>query len=373
MEPCSTAGLSPCSDCCGKSGVGAGNVSGGGSGAAGIAGVPQDSLTGEMIALEFGQDYDERPEEYEAAAGFIRMMGSPEDRARAARSWSVGIAERDFEKQVMHDVDLIEGEVAQPEDMEAIEVMVFTKADGAIRRAYRDQIAETLSDRAEGMGIYEQLDHLDRKSLSDAMADRLEESGCVPWLSPKVRETLSYGMETPGLRLAFDDACDTLAFRRGVLPESMPVASMMTDLGSDGMANGQNAPEGSISLVEDTGVQDFPLIRAVNGHLVPTEYGDGFDVGDVVTYDAGWSMTLPHFAFVVRRTPKMIETIDLPTVNTSSDMYGQTGSKRPVPAIDLSGDWPRKKSRMRKGGSFSIDGHWTHPWDGGSQYFDYMD
>ena len=105
-EACGTEGLSPCSDCCGRAGAGAsarGEIS------PGIAGVPQEAITGEMIACEYGQDYDANPGEYDNAAGFIRLMGSASDRAQAARALAVGVAERDFEREVMEGVDLIEG------------------------------------------------------------------------------------------------------------------------------------------------------------------------------------------------------------------------------------------------------------------------
>lgn len=366
-EACGTEGLTPCSDCCGGAGR---SASARGELTPGIAGVPQEAVTGEMLAFEYGQDYDANSQEYENAAGFIRLMSSADDRARAARAVATGIAERDFEQRVMRDVDLIEGEVAMPDDVEAIETMVFQQADGALRTAYRQQIAE---GGAPDPDDPHSTARFDRAAVAESMADRLEESGCVPWLSQDMRATLSYMMETRDLQESFDEACSILESRRGILPEHLPVATTVSDIGQDGMVNGQSVPDGRLTIVQDDGTHQFPQIMTVGRRLEPTNYGDGFDVGDVVTYDAGWSMTLPHFAFVMRRTPKMIETIDLPTVVTSSDVYGQIGSKRPVGVIDLSQDYPTKRSRMRKGGGFSIDGHWTHPWDGGDRHYDYMD
>lgn len=365
MEPCSTEGLEPCTDCCGRAGAAA---KAGGAISPGIAGVPQEAITGEMLACEYGQDYLVHAAEYDNAASFIKLMGSAEDRARAARALSVGMAERDFEQRVMRDVDLIEGEVAMPEDVEAITAMVYSHADGAIRNAYRQQIREGLIPEQMGAG-----DRIDEGALGETIADRLEESGCVPWLSQSMREEISYGLMPIQLQRAFDRACSSLETRRGILPEHLPVATFVSDAGQSGMSDGQQAPDGRISIVQDSGTQEFPQITVVGKRLEPTNYGDGFDVGDIVTYDSGWSMTLPHFAFVMRRTPKTIETIDLPTVDTSSDVYGQIGSKRPVGIIDLSQNFPLKKSRMRKHGGFSIDGHWTHPWDGNSSNFNYMD
>lgn len=367
-EACGTEGLSPCSDCCGKAGAGA---SARGEMVPGIAGVPQEAITGEMIAFEYGQDYDTSPEQYDNAARFIAMMSSADDRARAARAFAMGVAERGFEQEVMYGVDLIEGEVALPDDVEAIEAMTASRADEAVRTAYRQAIAEGLVPDPTAPRDVPQ-PGFDRQSLAESIADRLEESGCVPWLSRSLRESLSYNMGPGGLRDAFDDACSLLEARRGVLPEHLPVATTLSDIGEDGMANGQDAPDGKLEIVQGEG-QRFPWITAVGRKLNPTHYGDGFDVGDIVTYGVGWNMTLPHFAFVMRRTPKMIETIDLPTVSTPSDGYGQVGTKRPVGVIDLSKTYPTKKSRMRKSGSFSIDGHWTHPWDGDDQDFDYMD
>lgn len=376
-ESCSTAGLSPCSDCCGRDGLPKSDVTGGGSGAAGIAGVPQEAITGEMLANEFGQDYDESATELDNAASFIRLMSSAEDRERAARAVAVGMAERDFEQRVMQDVDLIEGEVAMPDDVEAIEAIVRMETEDAIRTAYREQarLRQELGTDALDPDSGPLTDEA-HYQLTQAVADRLEEKGVVPWLSPSIRERISNALDTPVSRTlaeAFDGACTALEFRRGILPDEMPVATMATEIGSGAIqAGGQDAPEVSV-LDEDDGIQRFDRISAVNGDLRPTDYGDGFDVGDVVTYNSGYSMILPHFAFVVRRTPKMIETIDLPTVDTSTDGYGQMGYKRPVGIIDLSLGYPTKKSRMRKGGSFSIDGHWTHPWEGDSKHYDYMD
>ena len=352
-------------------------MTGGGSGAAGIAGVPQDAITGEMLANEFGQDYDENAAELDNAANFIKLMSSSEDRAKAARAVAVGMAERDFEQQVMRDVDLIEGEIAMPEDVEAIEAMVRVETEDAIRTAYQEQ--ERLQKELGTNAFDPKLGPLTGEGyywLTQAVADRLEEKGVVPWLSPSMRERISNALDTPvsrPLAEAFDGACTALEFRRGILPDEMPVATMTTEIGSEAIrSGGQDAPEVSV-LDRDDGMQHFDKISAVNGNLKPTDYGDGFDVGDVVTYNSGYSMILPHFAFVVRRTPKMIETIDLPTVDTSTDGYGQMGYKRPVGVIDLSLGYPTKKSRMRKGGSFSIDGHWTHPWEGDSKQYDYMD
>ena len=120
-------------------------------------------------------------------------------------------------------------------------------------------------------------------------------------------------------------------------------------------------------------IQEFENINIVGGNLPKTWYGDGFDVGDIVTYDVGYSMILPHFALIVRRTPCMIETIDLPTISIGSD--GFEGVKRPVSDIHIDSIRAREKrrTRMGKNGSFSIGGHWTRKWDGRNRDFCYLD
>lgn len=369
-EPCSTEGLEPCTDCCcvrdGSSLSEGGPAGGMGAGTAAIMTVPPEALTGEMIAVEFGQDYEVHKGEYDAFAAALATMDDDAERARLAKGIAITTAERDFDAALRERVDLIEGEVPQDRHMPAINAIVTATATAAVLGAYSDHVGSVPTD-AEW--------RVDPAMLAGEMADRLEESGCYPWFSETARDSVSFALPEEA-HLAYDSACAMLEFRRGVMRGDIPLARAATEIGERAMSGGQSAPEGRIEIVDepaDTGIQQFDRIGVVNGELQPTSYGDGFDVGDVVYYNAGWSMILPHFALVVRRTPKMIETIDLPTVDTSTDGYGQMGHKRPVDVVDLSEERRRTKNRMNKSGTFSVDGHYTRPWDGESKDYDYMD
>lgn len=377
-EPCAAAGLAPCSDCCGahrKHPTERCIDSGGCSGVPGVEGVPRDAITGELLACEAGQDYDSNRDEYDAAAGLIRLMHSPKERAIAARGIAIGIAERDFTDALIRKLDLIEGEVATKRHVEQIVSTVSSTVRQAIAQAWEEQYLEQEGKAPESLDIKgwpppgpeAEESYL---MLLEAVADRIEETGVTPWLTRSMCEGLSHTLGDSEFEVLVGSYN---VVRRRNLNLFLPVMTDVTDAGIVAIAKGQAAPEPPEQLVAKPPIQDFPQISIVNGHLDPTSYGDGFDVGDIVTYDAGWSQTIPHFAFVVRRTPKTIETIDLPTTVTSHDGYGQVGTLRPVDVLDMSVARPRQKSVMRKDGSFSIDRRWTHPWDGGDRHFDYMD
>ena len=118
--------------------------------------------------------------------------------------------------------------------------------------------------------------------------------------------------------------------------------------------------------------QKFDRITTYGKTLDRTDYADGYNVGTIVTYDVGWSMSLPKFALIVRRTPKMIETVVLPTTKQASDGYGFTGHEAPVSRIFVPERVQTRRTRMGKHG-FSVDGHYTKIWDGSPQWYDHMD
>ena len=119
--------------------------------------------------------------------------------------------------------------------------------------------------------------------------------------------------------------------------------------------------------------QKFPRITTYGKELVRTDYTDGYNVGTVVTYNVGYSMSIPKFALIVRRTPKMIETVVLPTTREASDGYGFTGHERPVTRVLVPEGVKGKRTRMGKGGSFSVEGHYTRIWEGESRWYDFLD
>lgn len=96
-------------------------------------------------------------------------------------------------------------------------------------------------------------------------------------------------------------------------------------------------------------------------------YEDGFNVGEIVTWDAGWSMILPHFGRITRRTPAMIVVKEL-CQHRDSDRYGQTGTCVPIDT----GTGRIYRARLGKYG-FKVDGHYAHVWGGEPLTFDFMD
>lgn len=383
-EACSADGLSPCSDCCGRQGASGADVAGGGAPVAGIAGVPQDAITGDMIAMEYGLDYDSNSGICDTAAQMLREIDSSESRARFARKVAVDLAETNRHNEIV-------GYVHQ----------TFSSGPfaGVDPDARVDAIAATyMTDAmADAQKRWQSGDDGRGRSLDEVIADTLEEGGYYPFLTPSGRErTRRMAYYELDLAEAFDGACEILRQRREPVPQDIIGGNEASTTGAAATATGLSAPEIDLDIteqrmpeqrkprktpsteavlqeVEDTSFQQFDKIATVGRQLKPTDYGDGFDVGDVVTYDVGWSMSLPHFALIVRRTPKMIETIDLPTVSIPADQYGQYGTKRPVDVVNLAEEHPTRRTRMGKGGSFSIERHWTHPWDGRGQTYDYMD
>ena len=116
----------------------------------------------------------------------------------------------------------------------------------------------------------------------------------------------------------------------------------------------------------------FAHITTYGKELVPTDYADGYNVGTVVDYNVGYTMSLPKFALIIRRTPKMIETVVLPTTKRGTDGYGQQGYEKPVARVYVPEGVRGVRSRMGKHG-FNVNGHLTHIWGGDEKWFDHMD
>ena len=77
--------------------------------------------------------------------------------------------------------------------------------------------------------------------------------------------------------------------------------------------------------------QQFANIAIIGDRLVPTSYGDGFDAGDVLTYDVasrnGRYGTDPHFALVVARKGNEITLLALNTVSRAEDLDERIGTR----------------------------------------------
>lgn len=103
--------------------------------------------------------------------------------------------------------------------------------------------------------------------------------------------------------------------------------------------------------------QRFAHISVIGEHLAPTAYGDGYDAGDVLVYDAmpaGDDVAIdPHFALVVSRDGDSIQLLALATVSHADDIDGRSGtraaadaaivlpeSRRPVIPIEEACCWP---------------------------------
>ena len=119
--------------------------------------------------------------------------------------------------------------------------------------------------------------------------------------------------------------------------------------------------------------QTFSRVTTFGKRLDRTDYADGYNVGTVVTYDVGYTMSLPKFALIVRRTPKMIETVVLPTIKEPTDGYGFQGHERPITRVMVPDGIKGRRTRMGKGGAFSVDGHYTKIWEGESRWYDHLD
>lgn len=92
--------------------------------------------------------------------------------------------------------------------------------------------------------------------------------------------------------------------------------------------------------------------------------------GDIVCWDSGWSMCLPHFAKVIRRTRCMLVVEELQSYSVLDDGYGTCGMKMPT---DI-GTGKIMKLRLHRGRWFATkSGNYVYPWDGKAMHYDYMD
>jgi len=92
--------------------------------------------------------------------------------------------------------------------------------------------------------------------------------------------------------------------------------------------------------------------------------------GDIVCWDSGWSMCLPHFAKVIRRTRCMLVVEELQSYSVLDDGYGTCGMKMPTNI----GTGNIMKLRLHRGRWFATQsGDYVHPWDGKAMHYDYMD
>lgn len=100
------------------------------------------------------------------------------------------------------------------------------------------------------------------------------------------------------------------------------------------------------------------------------------EVGDIIYANFGYTMTLPVFGRVIKRTPCTYVIEELPSKEFGRDRYGQHGLALPV--LDGSSRPAHANRRLRanrftKSGNLSWDGHYATFWDGKARWYDYMD
>lgn len=92
--------------------------------------------------------------------------------------------------------------------------------------------------------------------------------------------------------------------------------------------------------------------------------------GDIVCWDSGYSMCLPHFARVLRRTRCMLVVEELQSYSVLDDGHGMCGMKMPT---DI-GTGEVMKLRLHSGRWFATkSGNYVHRWDGKAMQYDYLD
>lgn len=103
---------------------------------------------------------------------------------------------------------------------------------------------------------------------------------------------------------------------------------------------------------------------------VPTTDATAIVPGDIVCWDSGWSMCLPHFAKVIRRTRCMLVVEELQSYSVSDDGHGMCGMKMPT---DI-GTGEVMKLRLHRDRWFATrSGNYVHRWNGKAMQYDYMD
>lgn len=94
-----------------------------------------------------------------------------------------------------------------------------------------------------------------------------------------------------------------------------------------------------------------------------------FEIGDILAGTAGYSMTLPRFYKIIKRTAKQFTCIRLEGKIVSGHKNGQWEE---VPS-DQRYDDKFYTCRINKWGSIRIDGHTVRVWDGTPLMGDDMD
>lgn len=98
-------------------------------------------------------------------------------------------------------------------------------------------------------------------------------------------------------------------------------------------------------------------------------------VGDIVYMNSGYSMVLPTFGIVTKRTPCTYVIEELPTVHFGMDQYNQQGMELPV--LDRGtvsrGGRRTRSNRFSKSGNIQWNGRYATYWDGKAHWFDTMD
>lgn len=100
------------------------------------------------------------------------------------------------------------------------------------------------------------------------------------------------------------------------------------------------------------------------------------EVGDIIYANFGYTMTLPVFGRVIKRTPCTYVIEELPSKEFGRDRYGQQGLA--IPVLDGSSRPAHANRRLRanrftKSGNLSWNGHYATFWDGKARWYDYMD
>ena len=99
------------------------------------------------------------------------------------------------------------------------------------------------------------------------------------------------------------------------------------------------------------------------------------EVGDIVYANFGYSMVIPTFGRVVKRTPCTYVIEELPTKHYGVDKYGQQGMALPVldgTTVSRAHRAPRS-NRFSKSGYLSWNGTYASFWDGKAKWYDFMD
>ena len=143
------------------------------------------------------------------------------------------------------------------------------------------------------------------------------------------------------------------------------------------MTTAQNANAGVITDLSKvtTYEQTAMYLNEDAATAYATKQPRDIEVGDIVYANFGYTMVMPAFGRVVKRTPCTYVIEELPVRYYGVDQYGQQGMALPV----LDGDTvsrahrtPRS-NRFSKSGYLSWNGTYANYWDGKAKWFDFMD